>query len=126
MPDQVSAPTFIFVYGTLKRGGSNHHFMAAQRFVAEARTPPGFVLYALEGYPGMVADSSDRNGVVGEIWAIDPAGLAALDELEGVDEGLYRRARVPLAPPHDAWSVETYLYNQSLAGRARLGSTWPV
>jgi len=36
--------TRIFVYGTLKRGGRNHHFMAGQQFVGEARTAPGYTL----------------------------------------------------------------------------------
>lgn len=118
--------SLIFVYGTLKRGGTNHHFLATQRFIAEARTAPGFVLYALDGYPGMIADAADRSGVTGEIWEVNSPGLAALDELEGVADGLYRRALVPLAPPHNTLQVEGYLYAQRIVGRARIGSTWPA
>lgn len=126
MSPSPSATLLIFVYGTLKRGGSNHHFMAGQRFVAEARTAPGFVLYTLDGYPGMVADAADRSGVTGEIWAVNPPGLAALDELEGIAEGLYHRVLVPLAVPHNTLRVEGYLYAHSIANRTRLGSTWPI
>ena len=116
----------IFVYGTLKRGGTNHHFLATQRFVAEAGTAPGFVLYALDGYPGMIADVTARSGVTGEIWAVNSSALAALDDLEGIAEGLYRRVRVPLAPPHNTLQVEGYLYAQGVTDRPRIGSTWPV
>ncbi len=118
--------TLVFVYGTLKRGGDNHRHLTGQLFVAEARTAPGFLLYALDGYPGMVTDSADRNGVTGEIWDVSDPCLAALDRLEGIDEGLYRRVVISLAPPHESLRVEGYLYAQSVAGRLVIGSTWLV
>ena len=99
----------IFVYGTLKRGERNHHFMTGQTFVAEARTLPGFRLYDLGDYPGMVADATATQGIEGEIWAVDAAGLSNLDELEGLAEGLYRRELVALPPPFSAMPVQTYL-----------------
>ena len=34
----------LFVYGTLKRGGSNHAQLAGQKFIAEAHTMPGYTL----------------------------------------------------------------------------------
>jgi gamma-glutamylcyclotransferase (GGCT)/AIG2-like uncharacterized protein YtfP len=114
----------LFVYGTLKRGGSNHGFIAGQRFVADARTVAGFRLYELDGYPGMVADPADTDGVTGELWAVDERCLRALDEFEGVHEGLYRRAPVALAGLAESATAETYLYARSIAGRKRLGSTW--
>ena len=46
----------IFVYGTLKRGGHNHHFIYRQTFAGPAHTTPGFTLFDLGGYPGLVAD----------------------------------------------------------------------
>lgn len=115
----------IFVYGTLKRGGANHGFLAWQQFVAEARTAPGYTLYELDGFPGMVADPADQAGVAGEIWDVDHACLVRLDQLEGVGEGLYARANVPLAPPH-AEQVQAYLYARDVTQRRRLGSQWVV
>ncbi len=117
--------TAVFVYGTLKRGGANHHFLAGQRFIGEARTAPGFQMYELEGYPGMIAQPDSSQSVTGEIWEVDSACLAALDELEGLAEGLYRREAVPLAPPHSLRQVEAYLYAKTVAGRRVLGPTWP-
>lgn len=119
-------PRKIFVYGTLKRGGSNHRYLAGQTFVGEARTTAGFTLYQLEGYPGLVVDPTDREGVTGEIWSVDPNCLAALDELEGLAEGLYRRVVVGLLPPHDRAAIEAYVYARPVDGRARLGSTWKI
>lgn len=116
----------IFVYGTLKRGGTNHHWLQGQTFVAPAQTVPGFRMYALDGYPGLVAAPDDRNGVTGEIWEVDGRCLAALDELEGIAEGLYRRVPIPLADAPPGEVVEAYLYARSVEGRAALGPTWPV
>ena len=114
----------VFVYGTLKRGCSNHHFLTGQTFVAEARTAPGFRLYSLGGFPGMITQEGDREGVTGEIWSVDADALVRLDGLEGVDEGMYRREAVPLQPPHADLGIEGYVYARSVAGRKDLGSTW--
>lgn len=119
-----SPKKLIFVYGTLKRGCSNHHFLAEQEFVGEARTAPGFRLYELGGHPGMVAKKDDREGVTGEIWAVDDAALVRLDGLEGLAEGMYRRDLVPLLPPFSGQGIEGYFYNRSVKNRRDLGSTW--
>ena len=44
----------VFVYGTLKRGMSNHRWLRGQRFVDESRTLPSYRMYDLGGYPGLV------------------------------------------------------------------------
>lgn len=116
----------LFVYGTLKRGGSNHLFLRGQRLIGEARTAPGFTLYSLGDYPGMVRAPGDTAGVTGELWAVDDACLAELDRLEGLDEGLYERIDVLLAPNHLAGSAQTYLYLRQLDGLTPVGDTWPV
>src|SRR3989442_236162 len=102
--------TRVFVYGTLKRGGANHAFLAGQKFLGDARTAPGFTLFSLGDYPGMVPSPDDRDGVTGEVWAIDAACLARLDQLEGTTENLYRRAPIALLAPFEQTNVETYFY----------------
>jgi gamma-glutamylcyclotransferase (GGCT)/AIG2-like uncharacterized protein YtfP len=114
----------IFVYGTLKRGGSNHHYLTGQKFLGAARTPPGFRLYDLGGYPGMIPQFDDRDGVTGEVWSVDAACLAQLDLLEGLAEGLYRRVPAKLLPPFADQPSETYLYAQSVEGHPDIGSVW--
>jgi gamma-glutamylcyclotransferase (GGCT)/AIG2-like uncharacterized protein YtfP len=116
----------IFVYGTLKRGGSNHLFLRGQKFLGEARTTPGFTLYSLGDYPGMVRAPGDTAGVQGELWSVDDACLAELDRLEGLDEGLYERIDVLLAPNTLAGSAQTYLYLRAIDGLQAVGSLWPV
>jgi gamma-glutamylaminecyclotransferase len=114
----------LFVYGTLKRGLSNHHFLAGQSYIGDARTAPGYALYELSGYPGMVPEPWNPDGVTGEVWSVDDACLAHLDELEGTEQGLYRRELVPLVAPFADVPVEAYLYSESLVGRRLVGSTW--
>jgi gamma-glutamylaminecyclotransferase len=116
--------TLVFVYGTLKRGCSNHGFLAGQSFVGEAQTAAGFTLYELAGYPGMVAREDHPVGVTGEVWSIDDDCLGRLDELEGTSEGLYRREAVPLLAPFGERTVEAYIYLQAVDGRRDLGDTW--
>jgi gamma-glutamylcyclotransferase (GGCT)/AIG2-like uncharacterized protein YtfP len=115
--------TRLFVYGTLKRGGENHSFLAGQTYVGPARTVPGFALFSLGTFPGMVRDSAATDGVTGEVWAVDEACLAALDDLEGVAENLYERTSIELAGGIGG-PAETYLYRRSVKDRPRIGSTW--
>ena len=116
----------IFVYGTLKHGGSNHLFLRGQRFMGAARTAPGFTLYSLGDYPGMVRAPGDTAGVTGELWSVDDACLAELDQLEGLAEGLYERIDVLLAPNATAGSAQTYLYLRQWDGLTAIGDTWPT
>jgi gamma-glutamylaminecyclotransferase len=114
----------LFAYGTLKRGASNHAWLNGQRFIAEARTRAGFRLFDLGGYPGLVVDPTDVDGVVGEVWEIDAGCLQRLDEFEGVAEGLYRRDRITLLPPFADQDIEAYVYLHTVIGRREVGSTW--
>lgn len=122
----------VFVYGTLKHRGSNHAQIADQRFLGHARLAPGFTLYSLDEYPGLIADSADRTGVSGELWAVDAAALARLDAFEGVEEGLYARVPAPLSAwpyglsPAEAGAAWMYLYLGDVSGRRRIGDEWPV
>lgn len=116
----------IFVYGTLKRGGSNHHLLVGQQFVASARTEPLYRLYALSDYPAMI--DAPQNGclIEGEVWSVDTGCLASLDRLEGLDEGLYKRVPIQLQPPFAGQAVEGYIYLLSIAGRRECGTVWSV
>lgn len=116
--------SLLFVYGTLKRGCSNHGQLAGQTFVGIARTQPGFSLYDVGGYPGLVAQAGDRDGVSGEIWSVSETGLLRLDDFEGVHEGLYRREPVPLLAPFAGQMVNAYFFASSVQGRPEIGSEW--
>jgi gamma-glutamylaminecyclotransferase len=116
--------TRLFVYGTLKRGCSNHRHLAGQTFLGLARTPPGFRLYDLGGYPSLVAQSDDDMGVIGEVWLVDDNTLEELDRFEGVHEGLYRREPLPLLAPFANEKIDAYVSTLPVSGRVDVGSEW--
>lgn len=93
----------LFVYGTLMRGEPNHPLLDGCPFLGTGRTPPAFLLVDCGAYPALVAAGS--TAVVGELYQVDPATLAAVDDLEGHPH-LYRRQPIPLAG--DA-TAEAYL-----------------
>jgi gamma-glutamylcyclotransferase (GGCT)/AIG2-like uncharacterized protein YtfP len=65
--------------------------------------------------------------VSGEVWLVNAATLARLDELEGISEGLYRRERVQLEAPFGDAEVDTYIYAGSTIGRPMVsGGKWNV
>ena len=116
--------TRVFVYGTLKRDGGNHALLTGQQFLGAARTPPGFTLYTLGDYPGMVRSDDQTHDVVGELWDVDDDCLVRLDILEGVSKKLYERVPIQLAAPFNAEPAQAYLYLRSLKGRKAIGATW--
>ena len=88
----------VFVYGTLKRGHGNHHWLAGAPFMGEAELPQ-VVLFDLGPFP-MAVPGNGR--VIGELYRIDAAALARLDRLEGYPR-LYDRRPLPLADGRSAW-----------------------
>lgn len=87
MPDETrsfAAARCVFVYGTLRRGGSNDitRLHPPARFLGNARVLGR--LYHLGAYPGMTLGG--EGWVHGEVYAIEPALEAVLDDIEGLGE----------------------------------------
>ena len=79
-----SSPQQVFVYGTLRRGGSNHFRMAGAEFVA-AGTITGR-MYRIDWYPGLVLDDVGDE-IHGEVFSVSPDQLSHLDVFEGLSAG---------------------------------------
>ncbi|CAG4892311.1 gamma-glutamylcyclotransferase family protein [Paraburkholderia saeva] len=87
----------VFVYGTLRAGEVNDISSAAARHDIAAPTLLGTAtvkgrLYDFGAYPGLVVDEHGVS-VTGDVYAIDDALVAVLDEIEEVYpgvEGLFR------------------------------------
>lgn len=96
MPDpEHSSARRVFVYGTLRAGGSNdiRRFRPLPQWVG--RGAVAGTLYDLGAYPGVTLGGDGR--VVGEVYTVCAAVEAALDHLEEVrhdDNGEYRRRMV--------------------------------
>lgn len=89
----------VFVYGTLRRGGSNAFRMDGAEFVGRGRAEGK--LYAISWYPGLVL-GRNSGWVTGEVYRVSPEQLRALDEFEGISaneiEGAeYRRVGADVA-----------------------------
>lgn len=90
----------VLVYGTLKRGFTNHHWLSGARFLG-AGVMLGFALHDLGPFP-MAVPSPGETPLHGELYAVDGAQLVRLDRLEGTPR-LYERWRHPLVGGGEAW-----------------------
>ncbi|KRC31124.1 gamma-glutamylcyclotransferase [Acidovorax sp. Root219] len=98
MPDASHLPgavRCVFVYGTLRKGGSNDitRLRPAPRFVGMARLAG--TLYHLGAYPGLLLGGAVD--VAGEVYAIEPALEQRLDGIEEIhgrpDDEYFKRER---------------------------------
>jgi gamma-glutamylaminecyclotransferase len=114
----------IFIYGTLKRGGSNAHYMAGQEFVGEAQTERLYRLVDCGGYPGMFLVREGGVSIHGEVWDVDEACRARLDVLEDVAGGEYALTGVQLMPPFAGPGMVTYLHLRANTSMPDAGNNW--
>ncbi|NAW33329.1 gamma-glutamylcyclotransferase family protein [Halomonas alimentaria] len=104
----------VAVYGTLKRGLRNHHWLDGAGFMGSDRLAD-VTLYDLGPFPGAKLESS--HGVEIEVFEVEVRLLTGLDQLEDYRphqprQGLYDRAVHPTAFG-PAW---LYLYNPDVTG----------
>ena len=116
----------LFVYGTLKRGQGRSPLLDGQTFLGEAKTEPRYRLISCGAFPCLVeAAREDVEGagvaVDGELWEVDDACLALLDQVEGVAGGLFERREVRMVA---AEGVEAYFCKGSVEGMEDCGARW--
>lgn len=104
----------VAVYGTLKRGLRNHHWLSEAEFLGSDRLV-AITLYDLGPYPGAKPEPS--LGIEVEVFRVDSSVLAGLDRLEGY------RVRAPKQGDYDRLVHRTafgpawlYLYNHNVSG----------
>ncbi|HKT98422.1 MAG TPA: gamma-glutamylcyclotransferase family protein [Paraburkholderia sp.] len=83
---------YVFIYGTLRAGEVNDINLAAARNAIGqprlvGRTAVAGRLFDFGTYPGMVADAHAAP-VIGEVYEVDDALVAVLDEIEEVYPGV--------------------------------------
>lgn len=107
----------LFVYDNLMSGEDQHERLAAARPLGEAKTAPAYELVDLGASGGLLAGGSVA--VSGELYAFEPAELAALDIHKG-HPVLHQRSAIRL---EDGREVQAYLLAQGqVAGRRRVRS----
>ncbi len=90
----------VFVYGTLRKGGSNHFRMKGAEFVGAGKVIGA--IYRIDWIPGLIFPAyigEEEGRVVGEIYRVDSVQLKALDEFEGISDAYSK--------PHEYRRVET-------------------
>jgi gamma-glutamylaminecyclotransferase len=116
---------FLFVYGTLKRGYCRAFALQQQEFLGPARTTAQFQLRDCGEYPALIRQQPGQS-ITGELYRIERQIYPLLDDLEGVEFGLYRREEISLLTPHTGLVVFTYQYAQPWQHLPLLGSSWPA
>ena len=84
----------VFVYGTLKKGFSNHRLLAGAEFLGTGQTVKKYAMYST-GTP-IVLKQEAVSPIFGELYRVDEKILASLDSLEGHPDW-YRREEVEIS-----------------------------
>lgn len=91
----------VFVYGSLKQGYGNHHFVATSKFLGETRTlKRAYKMLALGSFPGVF--KGGKHSIEGELYEVNDLVLSNLDRLES-NGYFYKRELILLANGQEAW-----------------------
>jgi len=112
--------SFLFVYGSLKRGFANHTLLSAARYVDTCWTAPLYRLYVYGNYPAMVFHENGIS-IEGEVYRVDGSTLEQIDIFEEVPVE-YRR--VPVFLQNLEFRVETYLFQKDVKRLPLGGNCW--
>ncbi len=102
----------VFVYGTLRRGHTNHALLKASKFAGEAATLRPYWMVTTGPFPVLFDAVPDDFGVralavAGEIYHVDDAMLLQLDSLEREGTSYDRKVTEVFEAGHQ---VEAYIY----------------
>lgn len=85
--------SYVFVYGTLKRGFHNHHLLRSSSLLGEAMTQDSYLMFG-RGVPYIMPGG--YYPVAGEVYAVeDEEVMSLLDRLEG-HPTMYCREVIPV------------------------------
>lgn len=113
---ETTDPIRIAVYGSLRKGLSNHGIISDEKLVGTFDSKPVYTMYSVhEYYPALMTDG--LTSVKMEVYEITEEAFDKVNRLEGyISEGnrsnLYNRESIDT--PYGKAFV--YIYNQSIAG----------
>lgn len=119
------ARTLVFVFGTLKDGFPNFAVNRGRRIGGVYRTLDRLPLLLVgeRHVPWLLDAPGEGERIAGEVYEVDAAALAAMDELEGVGQpdGYHRKTIGVRAAEGDAkLQVQIYLKHAHQLGRAEV------
>lgn len=104
----------LFVYGTLKKGFENHHFLDGAKFIGNATTKEKYpMVNVIKAYPYLIHQKGQGKIINGEAYQIDEKILNRLDMLEGYPEH-YDRDEITLIVKDKELQAITYFVNQKI------------
>ena len=86
---------FIRLYGTLKRGCRNNHYLSEATFLGEAETVEKYSMRRHKYCYPAVIETLEHYNIKGELWCCSDWVLKSLDRLEGTPDLFYRK-EVPI------------------------------
>ncbi len=110
-------PEKLFVYGTLRKGGTRGGHLERCRLLRMIKVP-GILYRTPFGYPAAVFDETSPLAVQGELYELPPdseAFIGSVDRLEGADEKLFSRSSIRLGKEF------FYAYEPGPELRSRIG-----
>lgn len=119
------ALTLVFVFGTLKQGFPNFAVNRGRRVAGVFRTLDRLPLWLVgeRHVPWLIDSPGEGEQIAGEVYEVDDAALAAMDELEGVGlpDGYHRKTiRVRSADGARELSVQIYMKHAHQLVRAEV------
>ncbi|PKR83386.1 gamma-glutamylcyclotransferase family protein [Heyndrickxia camelliae] len=112
----------VFVYGTLRKGGANEHYLKGATCISNRCWTYGELHDTGLGYPAIKEHPSTK--VFGEIYVVDDDQLKLVDELEDYEEGgennLYDRIKRTVYTNEGETEVFVYLGKNPLFEKSNL------
>ena len=113
----VESVNIVFVYGTLKRGFYNHHYLHGSVYLGEFITDAKYTMYDYGEYPAVIVRG--HTAISGELFQVEHGVMKDLDELE---EYPLFYDRIQIHTPHGlAWM---YVVNQVQPGAIVVDGNW--
>lgn len=104
----------VFIYGTLKRGFANHHYVWGRiGYLGRCRTctPYPLVVGGKWFSPYLLEEPGKGHAVVGDLFEADAEALEMMDRLEGVGRPKgYLRDRIQVERLEDGVRLEAWAY----------------
>ena len=109
----------VFVYGTLMKGETNHHYLENSTFLGMA-TIEGYEMYNVGWYPAII----DGDGIIiGELYQVPNIDIPSIDMLEGEGSLYIKRCETVTDSKGKSSFAFIYVYNRECSDLERI-SAW--
>ena len=108
----------VFVYGTLMKDESNHHFLRNSTFI-EAVIIKGYDMYNVGYFPAIIPG---ENIVIGELYEVPVTDMPSIDMLEGEGSLYIRKCEITQGASGEKTLAYIYEYAQDVSDLEQISS----